>query len=72
MHQTRFLELLGAFDINGAPGASGPAWSEANRVAGFTEAPANAVDPAKAKSYVYGFWPGDAWFSGAFFVEADE
>ena len=45
MHQTHFFELADAFDINGAPGASGPAWSEANRVAGFVETLSNAVDP---------------------------
>jgi len=48
MHQTHFFELADAFDINGAPGASGPAWSEANRVAGFVETLSNAVDPAEA------------------------
>ena len=46
MHQTHFFELADAFDINGAPGASGPAWSEANRVSGFVDAPSNAIDPA--------------------------
>ena len=45
MHQTHFLELLDAFNINSAPGASGPARSEANRVPGFVDALSNAVDP---------------------------
>jgi len=70
MHQTRFLEVLDAFDVNGAPGASGPARSEANGVAGFVDAPSNAVDPAEAESGIYGFRPGDARFSRVFFVEA--
>jgi hypothetical protein len=46
MHQTHFFELADAFDVNGAPGASGPARSEANRVSGFVDAPSNAIDPA--------------------------
>src|ERR1700676_490362 len=72
MHQTCFLELLGAFDINGAPGASGPAWSEANRVAGFVDASPNAVDPTEAESGVYRFRPGDAEFPGTLFIKANE
>src|ERR1700687_3198574 len=70
MHQTRFLELLDAFDVNGAPGAGGPARSETNCVTGFVDAPSNAVDPAEAESCIYGFRPGDARFSRVFFVEA--
>ena len=53
MHQTRFLKLLDAFDVNGAPSASGPARSEANRVAGFVDASPNAVNPTEAESGVY-------------------
>src|SRR5712664_2516583 len=37
VHQTHFFELLGAFDVNSAPGAGGPARSEANRVAGLVK-----------------------------------
>src|SRR5216683_1599405 len=72
MHQTHFLELLDALDVNGAPSACGPARSEANRVAGIVDALSNAVDPAETESGVYGFGPGDAGLSGTFFVEADE
>ena len=64
MHQTRFLELLDAFDVNGAPGAGGPARSETNCVTGFVDAPSNAIDPAEAESGIYGFRPGDAGLSG--------
>ena len=72
MHQTHFLELLDAFDVNGAPGAGGPARSEANGVAGFVDALSNAVDPSEAESGVYGFRPNDAGLCGTFFVEANE
>ena len=72
MHQTRFLELLDAFDVDGAPSASGPARSEANGVAGFVDALSNAVDPAKAQRDPYGLGPGDAGLAGTFFVEAHE
>ena len=47
MHQTHFLELLDAFDINSAAGASGPARSEANRVPGFVDALSNSFDPRR-------------------------
>ncbi len=50
MHQTHFLELLDAFDINSAPGASEPARSEANRVPGFVDALSNAFDPNREES----------------------
>jgi len=59
-HQTHFLELLGALDVNGAPGAGGPAWSKANRIASLVEALSNAVDPAEAEGRVHRFGPGDA------------
>jgi len=72
VHQTHFSELADAFDVNSAPGAGGPARSEANRVAGFVETLSNAVDPSEAESGVYGFRPGNAGFPGTFFVEADK
>src|SRR5713226_3483964 len=72
MHQTHFLELLNPLDVNGAPGAGGPARSEANRVAGFVEALSNAVDPAKAESGVHGFRPGDAGSPGTLLIKADK
>jgi len=71
-HQTYFLEMLDAFDVNGAPGAGRPARSKANRVAGFVDALSNAVDPAEAERHVHRIWPGDAGLSGTFFVEADQ
>src|SRR5271169_2579796 len=72
MHQTLLRELADEVDVDGAPGADGLAGSEANGVASFVEALANAVDPAKAEGYFYGFWPSDAGFPGIFFVESDE
>src|ERR1700674_790425 len=72
MHQSHFLELVDAFDVNRAPSADGPAWSEANRVAGFVDALSNAVDPTEAESGVYCLRPGDAGFSGTFFIEAHQ
>ena len=72
MHQALLCELSDEVDIDRAPGASRLAGSEANGVAGFVEALANAVDPAKAQRNLYGFGPGDAGLSGIFFVEADE
>src|ERR1700687_5306870 len=72
MHQTHFLELADAFDVNGAPGAGRPARSEANRVAGFVDALSNAVDPTEAGSGVYGFRPSDAGFPGTLLMEADK
>src|SRR6266481_8694843 len=70
VHQALHCEFLNKFDIDGTPGAGGLAGSEANAVAGFVEALANAVDPAEAECNLYGFGPGDAGLSGAFFVEA--
>src|SRR5229473_3922211 len=49
VHQTHFFELLGAFDVNGAPGAGGPARSKANRVTGLVKALSDAVDPTEAE-----------------------
>jgi hypothetical protein len=72
MHQSLLGELSGEFDVDVAPGAGGLAGSEANGIAVFVEALANAVDPAKAEGDFYGFGPGDAGFSRSFFVEADE
>src|ERR1700731_858882 len=72
MHQALFCKLSNEVDVDGAPGACGLAGSETNCVAGFVEALANAVDPAEAEGYFYGFGPGDAGFPGIFFVEADE
>ena len=72
MHQTFLCELLNKFDVDGAPVAGGLAGSEANGVAGFVEALANAVDPAEAQGDFHGFGPGDAGSSGSFFVEADK
>jgi hypothetical protein len=66
MHQALLCELSDEVDVDGAPGAGGLAGSEANCVAGFVEAPANAVDPAEAEGYFYGFGPGDAGFPGGF------
>src|SRR5260370_17931856 len=60
MHQTRFLELADAFDINGAPGPCGPPRSEANRVAGFVETLSSAVDTRETESGAYGYRSGDA------------
>ena len=72
MHQTFLCELLNEFDVDGTPSACGPARSEANRVTGFVDTFSNAVDPAEAQCCLYGFGPGDAGFSGIFFVEADD
>ena len=72
MHQTFLCELPNEFDVDGTPSACGPARSEANCVAGFVEALANAVDPAKAEGDFDGFGPSDARLSGSFFVKADE
>src|SRR6266478_2881429 len=72
LHQALHCEFLNKFDIDGTPGAGGLAGSEANAVAGFVEALANAVDPAETECNLYGFGPGDAGLSGAFFVEANE
>jgi len=63
-------ELSNEVDVDGAPGAGGFPRGEANGVAGFVEALSNAVDPAEAEGYFYGFGPGDAGFSGNLFVEA--
>jgi hypothetical protein len=72
MHQALLCELSDEVDIDRAPGAGGLAGSEANRVAGFVEALADAIDPAEAESYFYGFGPSDARFFGTFFVKAHE
>lgn len=72
MHQVLLCEFSNKINVDGAPGAGGFARGEANGVAGFVEALSNAVDPAETEGYFYGFGPGDAGFSGAFFVEADE
>ena len=70
MHQAFPREFLNKFDVNGAPGAGGLARSEANHVAGFPEALANAIDPAEAQCNLHGFGPGDAGLSGILLVEA--
>src|SRR5882762_9644376 len=72
IHQTLLCEVSNEVDIDGAPGAAGLAGGEANCVAGSVEALANAVDPAEAECYFYGFGPGDARFSGTLFMEANE
>ena len=72
MHQPLLAELSNEVDVDRTPVAGGLAGSEANCVAGFVDAPSNAVDPAEAEGYCYGFGPVDAGFSGAFFVEANE
>ena len=70
MHQAFFCKLLNKSNVNGAPGAGGLARSEANHVAGFPEALANAIDPAEAQCNLHGFGPGDAGLSGILLVEA--
>ena len=72
MHQTLLYKFMNKFDVDGTPSASGPAWSEANRVAGFVEALSNAVDPAKTQRGLHGFGPGNARFPGISFVEAHD
>src|SRR5712672_424245 len=72
MHQSLLGELSDEVDVDETPVAGGLAGSEANCVAGFVDALANAVNPAEAESCFYGLGPGDARFPGTLFVEADE
>ena len=72
MHQSLLGELSDEVDVDETPVAGGLAGSEANCVAGFVDALANAVNPAEAESCFYGLGPGDARLTGTFFVEAHE
>ena len=72
MHQAFLCKHSNKSDIDRAPGAGGPARSEANHVAGFIDAFSNAVDPAEAQGNLYGFGPGNTWLAGILFVKAHE
>src|SRR5262245_54412680 len=72
MHPSLALEDRHALRVDDAPDAAAATRSEANRVARFVDAAANAVDPPEAQGFVDRFGPGDARLARAALVEADE
>src|SRR5690348_16017421 len=71
-HSSRPAKLLSAPDVYRAPDAGRFPRRKANGVAGFVDAPAYAIDPAKAERFIHRFRPGDAGLARASLMKPDE
>jgi hypothetical protein len=65
------LIALGLVDVDSAPGAARSPWSETDFIACVVNTFANPINPTKTKCFIDRLRPGDAWFTGAFFIKTD-